>query len=81
MMVMMNTMKMRIGMMNKMRTFNKEGTIYSTYNNYWVDSELGDDINGDGSYETPFRTVEKVYDVCFEELKKAPIKFIYPLED
>lgn len=64
-----------------MRTFNKDGTNYGVYNNYWVDSELGNDITGDGSYETPFKTVDRAYDGCFEKLKNAPIKFIYPLED
>lgn len=46
-----------------MRTFNKEGTIYGVYSGYWVDSELGDDLNGEGTYEKPFKSLDKILEL------------------
>lgn len=60
-----------------MREFNKEGSFYGVLKNpvdegekFWVDSELGDDINGDGSYEKPFKSPDKAEQIILEKLKK-----------
>jgi len=51
---------------DNMRTFNKEGTIYGVYNGYWVDTELGDDLNGNGTFEKPFKSLDKILELLHE---------------
>jgi hypothetical protein len=51
---------------DNMRTFNKEGTIYGVYNGYWVDSELGNDLNGEGTCEKPFKSLVKILELSNE---------------
>lgn len=58
-----------------MREFNKEGSFYGVLKNpvnegeiFWVDSELGDDLNGDGTCDKPFKSINKVEQIISEKL-------------
>lgn len=61
-----------------MREFNKEGAIYGNFKNpvnegetFWVDYDLGDDLNGTGTYKKPFKSIDKVEQIILEQLKKT----------